>query len=226
MYLVKIKGLESVPFITDENGAEEIIKSFDLPKDSLKNGFSNDIISLAKSGNVLLEDFYKEKVKAACEKKIDEILTYHKETEDLKLKIDEKSFKEARRKYLEAKIIYEKESQELEILKNKISTYEKERKQNSIKELTALIDDKNTPLNLKAKAIGVLFADFGVRHKDYNNQAEWAGAVEKAKVLEREMIQEDEDRIFYEELRKLDEYNYDYGYGYQKKKYKNDDDWF
>ncbi|MEI8269803.1 MAG: hypothetical protein WCG45_00380 [bacterium] len=45
MYLVKIKGLESVPFVPS--------------KRSLKNGFSNDIISLAKSENVLLENFHK-----------------------------------------------------------------------------------------------------------------------------------------------------------------------
>ena len=76
MYFVKIKGLETIPLVTNEDGAREVIKSFDLPESALENGFSNEIISIVRSDNDSLDDAQKENLKLIYDQKFKEIMSF------------------------------------------------------------------------------------------------------------------------------------------------------
>lgn len=218
MYFVKIKGLETIPLVTNEDGAREVIKSFDLPESALENGFSNEIISIVRSDNDSLDDAQKENLKLIYDQKFKEIMSFGEETKNLKNKIDERAFKEARRKYLESKIRYEKESQDLENLKKSIGQQEKDRNQKSIQELKNLIDDVKTPYETKIRAIGVLFADYGIRYKE---EIKGEKFFKKSPKIENVFFEELMEEMEYEENKEREFFRELEGFGFEKETERN-----
>ena len=171
MYFVKIKGLEQVPFLTDEKGAKEIISSFGLPEDSLKDGFSNEIISIS---SLVKSDLNIEKAKEQIEirKKLENIKDKMTEIEKISAdKKDELKYLKERIKPIEnefflIKKMYEEQKQKQLLLKEEIEKDENEGRNFIINSLKSIIYNKNSPQELCSEAEKILSSKFNIKIKN------------------------------------------------------------